>query len=183
MNKHTLLATVLMATLSLVGCVGVVPDDMHMAARPTRTVDEFTGTARETMTTAPFGGEMKDGARVFLTLIHETTRDGKRSTQLCANYKGFGQWLFIEPGPSLVLLIDGQTEELRSAEGSVRFREVDGQNVRERSYYPLPLDLSRRIGQAHTVKLRLIGRSNTVDKTFAAATQKTFTEFADKFAR
>jgi len=51
-----------------------------MAARPTQTDDEFTGVKRETLTTAPFGGEMKDGARVFLTLIHETSRDGKQST-------------------------------------------------------------------------------------------------------
>ena len=167
----------------LAGCVGVAPDDLHMAARPTHTVDEFTGTTRETMTTAPFGGEMKGGARVFLTLIHETARDGKQSTQLCANYKGFGQWLFIEPGASLILLIDGRTEELRSNEGSERFREVEGPNVRERAYYPFSVDLCRRIGQAQTVKLRLIGRSYTVDKTFTAATQNTFTEFADKFAR
>ena len=135
------------------------------------------------MTTAPFGGEMKDGARVFLTLIHDTTRDGKQSAQLCANYKGFGQWLFIEPGASLVFLIDGQTVELQSPDGSAKFRDVDGQTVRERAYYPLPLDLCRRIAQAQTVKLRLIGRSFTVDKTFASTTQKTFTEFADKFAK
>jgi hypothetical protein len=182
MNKLTRMGMVLIVALSLCGCVGVAPDDLQMAARPTQTVDEFTGTTRETMTTAPFGGEM-DGARVFLTLIHETTRDGKPSTRLCANYKGFGEWLFIEPGASLIFLIDGQTEELRSAEGSTRFREVDGRNVRERAYYPLSMDLCRRIGQAQTVKLRLIGRSYKVDKTFAATTQKTFTEFADKFTK
>lgn len=183
MNKQLLQAMVPMTAMLLVGCMGVAPDDLHMAARPTQTVDEFTGVKRETLTTAPFGGEMKDGARVFLTLIHETSREGKQSTQLCANYKGFGQWLFIEAGAALVFLIDGRTEELMSVEGSLRFRKVDGPNVRERAYYPLSLDLCRRIGQAQTVKLRLIGKSHTVDKTFTAGTQKTFTEFAEKFAK
>ena len=181
MNKRRFRESLALATIFLAGCVA--PDDLHMAAKPTRAVDEFTGTVRETMTTAPFGGEMNDGARVFLTLIHETPRDGKKNTQLCANYKGFGQWLFIEPGASLLFLIDGKTEELGSAEGSARFREVDGPNVRERAYYPISLELCRRVAQAQSVKLRLVGRSYSVDKTFAAITKKTFFDFAEKFAK
>lgn len=182
MNRQFLLRLAPLAALLLGGCLGVAPDDLHMAAAPTRTVDDFTGTTHETMTAAPFGGET-DGARIFLTLVHETASDGKQSTELCTHYKGFGGWLFIEPGPSLVFLIDGQKEELRSAEGSVRFREVDGVNVRERAYYPISLDQCRRIGQAQSVRLRLVGRRYFVDKTFTPAAQKTFTEFADKFAR
>ena len=115
----------------------------------------------------------------FFELIHATTQEGKTSASLGVHYKGFDSCLFIEPGSSLVFLIDGAKETLSTPTGSRRSRRIDGQNVRESAIYPISLELCERISKAATVKVRVIG-DRYVDKDVPDAAKKVFADFAAK---
>lgn len=167
------------------GCVA--PEDFGGARKPSHNVDEFTGETTDTVHTAPIGGltsELKAPARITLSLIRTVSKSGETNAMLRVNYKGLrpsGGWLFIEPGESLIFLIDGETIALRTTEGSARFREVgDGGVVYETAYYPFSLKLADRIASASSVKMRLKGTSSFMDKPFNEGNLKSFGDFSSR---
>lgn len=73
-------------------------------------------------------------------------------------------WLFVEGGESLDLLIDSEKYSLWS-EGSFDNREVlsgISTGIKETIFYPISPDLLKKISEAKQIKLKLIGKSRSV---------------------
>jgi len=130
-----------------------------------------------------------DGAEGTLDLnLHRIKRpNGEVRFYLEVSYTN-NDWLFIEEGKSLVLLIDGKKHELEG-EGSQRYREVVlvltyGSIINERADYDCPdVVLIHSIANASIVKVRLIGSSYYSDHQLTAKNKKNFSDFLARYSK
>jgi len=75
-------------------------------------------------------------------------------------------WIFIEPGASLVLKIDGETLLLNSNRGSFDSRRSGLMGVSEIAGYDLTYEHLVKISSANTIEYRLMGSRGYVDHRF-----------------
>ncbi len=73
-------------------------------------------------------------------------------------------WLFVEEGESLVMLVDGARIGF-TGEGSGRFRQVGtGGVVSELAFYPLTRETLVRISHAREVRIKVIGEKYSLER-------------------
>ena len=126
--------------------------------------DEFDGYKIERM----YGNYLADdpvlpSLSVMFNAQRFTDKDGLVTYQLHVEYNG-SDWLFIDPGETLVLLIDGERVGLIGY-GSENHREViSGMSVgvRETSIFDADKFVLKQIANAKSVKLKLTGRSRNI---------------------
>ena len=89
-------------------------------------------------------------------------------------------WIFVDPGETLILLIDGERVAL-SGEGSSEHRRVNRGSVSESPRYDVEAGLLVRLAAADEVKVRLRGSEGSVTRQFGKANFKIFQEFVARF--
>jgi hypothetical protein len=67
------------------------------------------------------------------------------------------EWLFIEQGESLIMLVDGERIGF-SGDGSINDREVISGGVTESAYYPIDKKFIKKLSLAKSVEFQLIGK-------------------------
>ena len=78
-------------------------------------------------------------------------------------------WIFIDPGASLILKLDGQEMMTITGPGSVGARTVvTADSLVENALYPLSEDQLQRIGRAKKVDFRIIGDRQIITGTWKA---------------
>jgi hypothetical protein len=109
-------------------------------------------------------------------------KDGSFFYSLTTIYEG-SKKLFVGPGQSLVLTVDGRPIAL-SGDGSARFREAVGPEVvRERAQYEISPDVLRRLANAKAVSVRLTGERRAVETSLSEQNMKNFRSFASDYVR
>jgi len=87
------------------------------------------------------------------------------------------KWLFIQEGESLILLVDGESIKLFGT-GSTDHRDVtsllSSVRVNEQSMYPVTPELIKKISLASNVRLKIIGKNESITGEF---TDQCFTNF------
>lgn len=86
------------------------------------------------------------------------------STGLAIIYTG-ENWMFINPGESLVLMIDGEKMALNSEYGSLHYRKVITHNqVREEAPYFFSAEQIKMLADASNVSLRLYTQNGWLER-------------------
>lgn len=155
----------------LAGCAsapppGTVPNEFGAPTLPKfkTTVDQFTGdttTQSEEVELPKIDGPM---SRVTLTWYRAATRKGSVGAGMYIQYTS-RDWLFIAPGASLILLVDGEARELATETDPAR-RVLSGGTVLEVAAYPVTLALLRDMAGAKDLRLRVIGSQGSADRRF-----------------
>lgn len=170
MNRFRLAALLVLA-LGLSGCASAL--GLNYEVVPVG--DEFDGHTGVTMRMNTLGGTPLTGGRTTLD-ARKLVRNGDASYFLNVLYLG-SEWVFIERGESLILLIDGQRVPV-SGSGSLAHREVhSGSMVEEAASYPVPASLLRQIAGAREVRVRIVGSRQNLDRHFTAENLARFREF------
>ena len=153
-------------------------------ARVFRDVDKFEGTVYEET------GKMLKGVNVlkggwYLSLVPQRVSfaDGHEEFYLKAFWSGV-DWIFIEPGSELVILVDGERIELVTPIGSVRDRRVDrttmGVSVQERARFPTDIGLIMKLAAAKSAEIALYAGEGRLERKLGKGNRKVFKEFIDK---
>lgn len=122
------------------------------------------------------------GCAIIELNIHKVTHDDRPLMyyDLVVQYRA-KEWLLIEPGESLTLLVDGQPLVFTSDNGSTLYRTVAyGGEVLETAYYSVDLPQLRRIANATEVQVRLDGSETHADRTFQPANLGNFRRFLEE---
>jgi hypothetical protein len=168
-----LLATLISAIL-FIACRPPSPAPFKM----TTTNHATEGYTVDTMTGNQLGGE--EG--YALNAARYSAKDGAVKYALGVRYHG-EQWMFIEPGVSLILLIDGQRLGLKG-QGSLRDRKsFDDGHVRETAKYPVSPELLKKMAAADNVEIHIIGRNFVAKVFFTSRNFENFRGFVDTYLK
>jgi len=163
---HALLLS--LAALSTIGCGGI-----HV--RTSR--DEVEGTENLYLYNEDLGcvtGFYSPNLKV--TVDATLDRSGTRTYDLEVTYEN-QDWIFIAPGESLVLSVDG-TKMVFSGEGSVNLRsKVLDTLVSEQAWYHVTVNQLRDIANAKDVKVKIIGEKGFTQGCFTTRSLECFREF------
>ena len=93
---------------------------------------------------------------------------GRTQYRLDVTYTA-NDWLFIEDGKSLRLIIDGEQVEY-SGNGSSAYRNVlSGGRIHERAFYEVTPAQIRQIAEASEIRVRLEGSQFYAERVFSPA--------------
>lgn len=115
----------------------------------------------------------------WVTLDAEARRSGGDSVRytIVLGVRSTDEFLGVSSGESLILLIDSARIALSSPTLGTRRRRVWG--TWEESRYPVPITVIRRIGDAHEVRARVVGRRGYIDRVWSAENIHRFRDFAN----
>lgn len=153
------------------------------------TQDEFKDFKRYSM---PSAGEL-DGApmlslsQAFIEVFTDVKKESVGTTlAVILHYEG---WVFINPGESLVLLVDGEKMPFVSPSGSAYNRgvlkglagAVGGIRVREEAHYPITVEQIKKLAYAQDVKVRIYGSQGNVTREFNEDYFESLRAYYEKF--
>lgn len=86
----------------------------------------------------------------------------------------FQDWLFIKPGESLVLLVDGEKMVFNSPSGSIYNRgilkgltgAVAGLRIREEAHYPITTEQIKKLANSKSVDVKVYGSNASIERSF-----------------
>jgi len=132
--------------LFLFGCVSyqvkVIKDDFDG-----HTIYEMEGNALENMTLSYNQLQLN---------LQKFVKDGNEEFSLIAMYFS-PDWIFIEEGESLKLIVDGEKITLSSKKGSQGHREVFSGTIREMAWYDIDIETIRKLAFGKEGKVKIIG--------------------------
>ena len=141
--------------------------------------DEFAGTRGVAMRNNEIPGPALENGRLFIDVLRVDRDSLPPQFTLQVRYIA-PDWMFVERGESLVFLADGDRIRL-SGDGSAASREVSSAGgivtVYEQATYVVEPQALVRIGSANEVRLRLSGRSRTLERTLSPENRARFREF------
>lgn len=106
------------------------------------------------------------------------TDDGEASYAIVVRYLG-EDWLFIEGGESLVLLVDGERLAF-SGDGSLQHREVvSGPLCEELAWYDTDFPTLQEIANAEEVRVKVDGADYFVERQFSEKNFSNLQRFLD----
>ena len=155
MKTHLLL-------LALIISSSIISAQSYNAFSIEKTKDEFDGYTIERMhgNYIPDSGLFPTNSLMF-NAQRFTDKNGKQSYQFYIEWND-GEWLFINEGESLILLIDGERIGCNGY-GSKDHREtITGSAIRETAVFESNLETFRKIANAKIVKLKLVGASKNI---------------------
>jgi len=174
-------------------CAPASIDDKKWA--PTTHTDEANGFTTIRSATAVLARDAWAGTHSTLTLEQVTLRSGFRSYQVVASYRD-PEWLFIEPGESLVFFVDSvrigltgvgsaeHREEQRDPRGDRKVVRGDEKGLLadrravEIASYEIEPALIRTIADGRTITVRLIGSQREREYSFTRDASCAFRRFA-----
>ncbi len=90
-------------------------------------------------------------------------------------------WMFIKPGESMDLLVDGKSYALKTETGSVNSRNMVGNKVYEYAYYDIQRELLREIGESKKTEIRIMGSKSFVESELTEENKQRFLDFYKKY--
>lgn len=154
-----------------------------------RTVhDEFDGYTKHILEGNSLGDESFLGALYSATIYFNVqkfiSKQENVDYHIIIKYEHDGNWLFIDDGESLILLIDGVRKGF-SGDGSSRHRDVvsvfKGSNVVELAYYKITAEELKQIANAKEVKVKLIGSQHYCNRHFTKSTFNLLGKFIKEY--
>ena len=94
--------------------------------------------------------------------------------------EGSANWIEIEPGEALVLTVDG-TELKYDGRGSAGLRKTTRGLHSESAIFLTTASDIRKVADAKAVKLKIIGKAGTIERTFAAENFERFKRFVASY--
>lgn len=127
-----------------------------------KTKDEFDGFTIERMygNYIPDSGWFPSNSLMF-NAQRFTDKDGKQKYQFYVEWND-SEWLFIEEGEKLVLLIDGERISCNGYGSRDHRKTIIGSAIQETAIFDASLDIFKKIGNAKSVKLKLVGASKDI---------------------
>ncbi len=92
-------------------------------------------------------------------------------------YRDSHRWLHVPAGETLLILADGERIALRGQGSSRSRRKAHLRGVEERAVYGISAEHVRRIAGADTVRVRILGRREYVERSFGEANRQRIREF------
>jgi len=92
-------------------------------------------------------------------------------------YRDSHRWLYVPAGETLLILADGERIALRGQGSSRSRRKAHLRGVEERAVYGISAEHFRRIAGADTVRVRILGRREYVERGFGEANRQRMREF------
>ena len=89
-------------------------------------------------------------------------------------------WLSIEEGESLVLLVEGERFTF-SGDGSSKHRSVMTGYIEELAWYDIDFDMFHDITGAGELKVKVIGSQSIIEREFSSTNSSHFSEFWNEF--
>lgn len=145
-------------------------------------VDEYRGERYDTTTDSPLESSSVPGAQVWLNASRITQKYGSVLFYLDVHVESPTTWLAIEPGQSLILVIDG--DEIRfDGSGSNQMRKTDkksGQFIESAVYLSNASDI-RKIAEAKEVKVKVVGKASVLQSAFGPSNFTVYKKFVADF--
>ena len=92
-------------------------------------------------------------------------------------------WIFIEDGESLILLVDGKRMGFEG-DGSWNHRDIGGiLGINERAWYDINLEQLRAIINAKEVRVKVVGSQYYVERIFSENNFKNFRDFYNQYVK
>lgn len=137
--------------------------------RVTTTGDDFAGVTVHRMRGNVLDDPGRGGEWIELNAEVSRRRGSDPELRLLLHYRDAERWLWIPYGESLQILADEELITL-SGTGSLRSRRtaVLG-GVEELAAYPVSSEQLRRVARAGTVRVRVLGRREFVERRFSEA--------------
>lgn len=168
--KYKIILLITVLSLFLIGCVGVWQYDIE------HYYDEFDGYTTDKMT----GNNIHYGSNpIWLNAQRYIPKSGIRLFDIVIETARFN-WLFIEDGNSLTLMLDGEIMRF-TGDGSKDYREVREVGIYETAYYRITEDQLRIIANSKEIKLKLVGNNGIVTETCAGKVVENFKKFVNDY--
>lgn len=117
---------------------------------------------------------------VELNAEQYTSRDGKILYTVVVDYSS-NDWLFITPGESLVLSVDGERIGLRGKGSSKHRGNGYVGRIEEKAWYAISFEGLEMIANAKEVRAKIIGTRNQVERHFSEENFRNFRRFVAKY--
>ena len=115
--------------------------------------------------------------------IQRFQKDDLVEYDLILKYGPTSNWLFIESGESLVLLVDGKRIGF-TGDGSSQHRNVlSGGSIIEKAYYNITPEQILEISNASEVSVKIIGSQYYAERKFLKSTFNNFKQFYEEFVK
>jgi hypothetical protein len=141
--------------------------------------DEFDGFSIDRMNGNYIDDEMTYSYSLWLNAQKYVSKEGKPTYSLIVEYWGT-EWLFINEGETLILLLDGERIGL-GGHGSSNFRDVEagqyGVASKEKAWYDLSGETLKKIAASKSVKMKIIGQSNSITRELSEKNIGNFKKF------
>lgn len=169
----------ILLSFSLIGC-GATQQEQEQGY--TVKIDRYQNFERYSALNAGYLDGQQFLSLQFLTLdMFTDIVDGNRTIWIAAILEG-DNWQFISPGKSLILMIDNETVELMSTNGSLYSRKVLGPNrIREEALYQITPELVKQLAAAKSVSLRLYGSEGYLERSLSASHLRNYSAYYEKF--
>ncbi len=95
-------------------------------------------------------------------------------------YYNWTDWIFIDPGLSLMFLVDGERMDLHG-DGSHDERHSVKNGVTETAFYMVSESELRSLANAKSVRMRLMGSEYDIDRDFEAINILNLKDFVTKY--
>lgn len=124
-------------------------------------------------------------SQLVLNAVKKTSKDSISTYQMELEYTGLGKddWLHIGKGKSLLIRIDGEQYEF-AGEGSSLYRKTDEEwqiFTNEKSCYDIEPKIFNLIGNAKTIKIRVIGSKKEIDREISDKARAIFINFYTQY--
>jgi len=117
---------------------------------------------------------------VELNIKRLQTKDGRISYYLVVEYQN-SDWLFIEGGESLILLVDGERIGFKG-DGSLQSRNVGSSGwIDEKAVYDINPKILNQIANAKEVKVKIIGNQYYIECKFTEQSFQNFKKFIAEY--
>ena len=147
-------------------------------------LDKFDGFTIHRMQDNLLGMEKDSFGGIELN-VQQFIKDGRTSCSLIVSYTGL-DWLFIDEGETLVLLVDGERLQF-SGKGSYDHRDVERGyslvTIKEKAWYDITLEQLKKITFAQDVKVKVKGRSHFLTRFFTELNFDAFRRFYKKYVK
>jgi hypothetical protein len=117
-----------------------------------------------------------------LNAARVSANDGTVNYALVVYYYG-KNWMFIKPGESLVLFIDGEQIDVKGQGSQSHRKTLENGMVSELSKYPVTPKLLKKISSAKQVKVKIIGSDFVAEKYFTEQNFENFKQFVNDYVK
>jgi hypothetical protein len=117
-----------------------------------------------------------------LNAARVSTKDGTVNYALVVYYYG-RTWMFIKPGQSLVLFIDGEQVDVKGQGSQSHRKTLENGMVSELAKYPVTPKLLKKISSAKQVRVKIIGSDLVAEKYFTEQNFANFKQFVNDYVK
>ncbi|MBX3008634.1 MAG: hypothetical protein KF816_11495 [Melioribacteraceae bacterium] len=93
------------------------------------------------------------------------------------------EWLFIDEGETLILLIDGERVRCKGYGSHKNRQTLEGGAIRETAVFEASIELFNRIANAKVVKIKLVGQSKDIIRELDEDNIENYRKFVEELTK